>query len=260
MSESVTRNIAFAVGLTALMAAQASAAIVFSEDFQDDTVGELPTGTTGYTIRPNGTNGTTENITANRYVRVADGGAIGTAGSNKYLEFNDNQTGGSNSNTSFVFGAAPGVGGALALQFDLYEYTAVQASPGPLTVRLFGGSNDAAGSGPQLNFTDGAITAANNATFSASYTLGQTNTYTLSVDNNTKTYDLFQNGNLIGNDLAYVVSNLNTITGISFLTNQTSAQRVAIDNLLVSDTAVVPEPTSLVGVVLLGGLLRRRRR
>ena len=247
----MTRTPLAALAATVLFAVAlpAPAAVVFSEDFEDDTVGSPPTdsGGTTYLIDDGG---------ADTEIVVQDQGAIGTVGGNQYLQLLDAST---TNNVVFGFGLSSTGGdeGALSVQFDFNEPTGGGA--GGFNLRL-GSSNDNNSAGVDLFFNNGALAAnaAGTIVNLPGYSLDATDTYTLVVDDTANTYDVVRDGVLIGDDLAF--RNDVSILGLFAQVTNSNQQTVFLDNILFSDTAAIPEPASATAIAALGALALRRRR
>ncbi len=232
----------------ALYGPAASGAIVFSEDFESDTPDTQPAG-------PD-VNGDPYVITSgtNTSVLVRDDGAIGAAEANQYLQILDASTAFS---AVFGAGAEAGSGGDLALQLDFSEPTG--GGNGGFNLRL-GSANANASAGPDLFFNNGTLLVNNGSSVPTlgTYSLDTTHSLLLSIDDDANTYDVTLDGVLIGDDVTF--RNAVTISDLFFQVSSGNQQTFNVDNLVLSDSAAIPEPASLALLGLGGLLLMGRRR
>lgn len=254
---------------TLLPVGLAPAAVLFSDDFESYTVGNVPTTGAGQNWA-NATN------TANSNVRVADQGTSAAFGNpNRFVNFNDTNNTASNRFQSNTHAAASNA--VTTFSFDFFE---------PST-----GGNSNMGVGYAINNSD-LLSASlrqritmNNGTISGLATTG-TNTYSLAtayrlfmIFNDTASPVSYQGGSIasgvadiwlrdaggayvfVGTSNAENTATEETSYSVAFRSFANDIQNVYLDNVLFeTGAAAIPEPSA----ALLGGfgalaLLRRRR-
>ena len=231
-------------GTTLSLAGHASAVVVFTDGFEDDVPGTVPTQsdpdgpTYGVNTGPNATILVQEDGTGNNVVTFTDTSTV--------------------EGSSFNFGASAGEGSTtLSLGFDYTEPTG--GGDQALNVRL-GNDTGNPNAGVDLFFTNGSILYNNGSsvpTLSTGYSLDTTNSFLIEVDDAANTYDLSLNGSLIGDDLGF--RNDVDVSLAAFQTFSGARQIASIDNLILDD-GTIPEPAS-AALLALGSvaLLGRRR-
>lgn len=261
-----------ATAISIALAGSAHAALL-SDDFENDTLGGLPDSPPW--------NGGTAVDSGSTLEVVADAADVfGLGVTNQAVRLDDDAGGSSN----LLLGAA-GLGGSdvVTLSFDYFETDDSSLANDFFVIRL--GQNDGSGDANTIfdfQINEGNITAdstsgdesvsnayssgeavrftivANNSTSSESYTgFGGTTTSVASA-----TADIYIDGVLVFDDATSkntvaAGNSFDTLRFLSFNFNQ--SPDVLIDNVLLVDGAVIPEPTSVAAVSLLGLCMLRRR-
>jgi hypothetical protein len=285
---SLLPQLCLAAALIAMAAPQVEAATILSENFETPAVG---------------TNASTSNTVFNGNVMPGAGGALqitdgATAGisftGSKFLRYVDASSATATMRSRFTL--APlnqsAITGVFQLSWDYYEPNAsisgtathfrMLLSQGDITVNanravdlLFTAPNDgAATNGSTTNWNDGLTNLAAYATnslvhFDVVGNAGATTSYG-GEDLPTQTIDLYFNGTLVGDNFPFRGPNdggsaITSITefGIGYSSSASRVQNVFVDNIVLTDQILVPEPNSylLIGISAISyGFVALRRR
>jgi hypothetical protein len=285
---SILRSLTFAA-LAFVCVASTRASIILSEDFEkqydgvDSTVGANYTSTTSNIFKTTVLAGTGNSLT---YTDETTAGI--TFSGSKFLYYNDIV----NSNQPMLrsnFTAAPlsqaALTGAWTVSFDFYEpntsitgtstHFRVVMGAGDLTANtartvdlLFVAANDGLATTGTVNNWDALPSAKTYSTNAMHHfdLVGNHSGAAISYGGGTigdQKYDLYMDGALILDEMAYR-SAITSVTDFGMGYNSGTGsrfQRVFVDNIVVQDTAAVPEPATIIMLLLAGlALVAYRRR
>ncbi|MCC6126846.1 MAG: PEP-CTERM sorting domain-containing protein [Pirellulales bacterium] len=282
---SILRSLTFAA-LAFVCVASTRASIILSEDFEktyagvDSTVGAAYTSTTSNIFKPTVSAGTGNTLT---YTDDATAGI--TFSGSRFLNYADVGSGGPQLRSTFT--AAPlsqaALTGAWTVSFDFYEPNAVIAGTathfrvvmgagdlGLTTTRtvdlLFAAANDGAALTGTVNNWDALPAVVSYSTNALHHfdLVGNHSGSAISYGGGTigdQKYDLYMDGVLVLDEMAYR-NPISSVTdfGMGYSSSASRVDRVFVDNIVVQDTAAVPEPASIVTLLLAGLALAAYRR
>jgi len=263
-----------------VLSGSADAAVIFSEDFNDITVtgNNLTTATAGNSLNTT----TTTSATSTAIVRDDTSAFFGNGPGDHYVEMVDANTA---AGITLRKGAISGIasGGVAQLSFDLYDPVGIVSAPSEDTV-TFSLDNTTSGTSSmsvRLLNAEGVsslvflnslgdyvpLTAYNEG---AKHSVAIVINYAASAINygqslgqslGGKTFDVWFDGSLVGNDLPFVANTVVTANRITISTSSAATMAMNLDNIVLDNVISVPEPNSflLAGMGLAGLLFHRKR-